>query len=177
MLDRVVRILDGALTAIGRGVSFLVLAMIGLIGFEMIARGAFGQPSAWAHELSTWLLTALIFLGGPYALLRGNFVRVDVVFGGLGPRAKALVDTFCSSLFAAVFIGVLIWMGGDFFASSFAMGERSATGGWGGPVWAAKLLVPLGGVLLGLAWLGHVLRLWRDVLDPDAAARGGQEQD
>jgi len=164
MLDSTVRFLDSLLTVIGKSVALLVLGMGGLICLEMVSRGAFGISQPWTHEMSTWLLTTFIFLGGPYALLRGHFVRVDVVFGRLSPRSQALMDTTVSTALAALFIGVLIWRGGELFLSSYAMNERSATGSWGGPVWVAKLMVPAGSCLLALAWLTHILKAWQKAL-------------
>lgn len=164
MLDSSVRFLDSLIAIIGKSVALLVLGMGGLICMEMFSRGAFGVSQPWTHEMSTWLLTAFIFLGGPLALLRGNFVRVDVIFGRLSPRSQALMDTTVSTVLALLFIGVLIWRGGELFLSSYAMNERSATGSWGGPVWLPKLMVPAGSCLLLVAWLTHILKVWQKVL-------------
>lgn len=171
MRDSMIRIIDGLLGAIGRGVSLLVPAMIVLIVLEMVLRGGFNRPTPWAHELSGWLLTIFVFLGGPYALIRGKFVRVDVVYGQMSPRSRLLVDTFVSTLLVVVFVGVLFWLGGKFFLTSYGVGEVSATGNWRGPVWAAKLMVPLGSLLLLLGWLSHLLHLWQDA----ARSKGGDE--
>lgn len=165
MVESLIRMIERVVSGLGRAVSFLVLGMMGLIVVEMVSRGMFERSLPWTHELSSWLLTTFIFLGGPYALLRGQFVRVDVVFERLSPRARFLVDLLFSTTLFAAFVGVLVWRGGDFFMSSFAMGERSATGVWGGPVWLVKLMIPLGSSLLCLAWVAHLLRSWRDWQD------------
>lgn len=162
-MERLIRSIDALLAGIGRVVALLVLVMIGVTVMEMAGRGLFAHPTPWAHELSSWLLTAFIFLGGPYALSRGQFVRVDVFHEHYGPRMRAIVDTCVSTIVFVLFAYALIWVGGKFALSSFAMDERSATGGWGGPVWVAKAMMPIGSVLLCLAWLSHILKLWRDV--------------
>ncbi|HYG41420.1 MAG TPA: TRAP transporter small permease subunit [Bordetella sp.] len=169
MLDALTRAIDGVLGAIGRFVSLFVLGMMALILFEMVARGVFSQSLPWTQEISTWLLTIFVMIGGPYALLRGQFVRVDVIFARLSHRNRAIVDTFLSTTLLVLFVGVLVWRGGDFFLSSYAMNEQSATGSWGGPVWIPKLMIPVGGAMLGLAWLSHLLHLWRDP-PPEAPA-------
>src|SRR5690606_31487486 len=116
-----------------------------LIIFEMASRGLFAQSFPWTQDISAWLLTIFVMIGGPYALLRGQFVRVDLIFARLSKRNQAIVDTFLSTALLVLFVGVLVWRGGDFFLSSYAMTERSATGAWGGPVWIPKLMIPLGG--------------------------------
>lgn len=163
MLDALCRAIDRALALIGRTVALTVLVMIALITVEMFSRGVLNISLPWVQDLCAWLLTALIMLGGPYALLRGQFVRVDIVFAQLSPKNKAIVDSVFTTTLLALFIWVLVTKGGDFFLSSFAMDERSATGSWSGPVWVAKFMVPLGGVLLGLAWVAHLVRAWHDV--------------
>lgn len=170
MLHTLAQIIERALSTIGRAVALLVLLMIALITIEMFARGVMGISFPWVQDLGSWLLTILIMIGGPYALLRGQFVRVDILFARLRPKQKALVDTIFSTTLMALFVGVLVVKGGDFFLSSYAMGERSATGAWGGPIWVAKLMVPLGGTLLAVAWLAHLIRSWHEAttLAPEA---------
>ncbi len=161
VVDILVRRIERLVGVLGRAVSFLVLGMMTLIVIEMVSRGMFSVSLPWTHELSSWLLTTFIFLGGPYALLRGQFVRVDIVFTRLSRRGRFVVDLLFSTTLFVAFVGVLVWRGGDFFLSSFAMGERSATGVWGGPVWLVKLMIPLGASLLCVAWLAHMLRSWQ----------------
>jgi len=166
MLDTLARAIDRTLQWLGRVVALTVLGMIALITVEMFSRGVLNISLPWVQDLCAWLLTALIMLGGPYALLRGQFVRVDIVFARMSPRNKAIVDSIFTTVLLALFIWVLVTKGGDFFLSSFAMNERSATGSWGGPVWVAKLMVPLGGVLLGFAWFAYLVRIWHALKTP-----------
>lgn len=172
MLRRTVAVIDAVIAGLGKLVALLILAIIAIMIAEMISRDLFSVSMSWAGELSSWLLVAMIFLGGPWALARGNFVRVDAVFDRFGPRTKALVDTVISSVLFALFCGVLIKFGGDFALKSFAMGERSATGGWGGPVWAAKALVPIGAIFLAFAWLSHLYHAWQGE-EPSGEAEEG----
>ena len=165
MLRKVSGYIDQVLELIGKAIAMLIFLMIGVIVFEMIARGLFDMPTSWAHELSSWLLTLFILLGGPWALAKGQFVRVDVFHAQMSPKTKALVDTFISTILFALFVAVLIWLGGKFAISSFLIGERSATGGWAGPVWVPKFAIPLGAVLLSFAWISHLIRLWEAVVD------------
>lgn len=168
MLESIIRRLDAFLSGLGQLTALAVLGMAALISVELFSRGVLQISQPWVQDVSSWLLTIFIYLGGPYALLRGNFVRVDVIFGRFSMRTQALVDSIFSTTLVALFLGVLLWRGSEFFLNSFAMGERSATGAWGGPVWLAKSMVPLGAGLLLLAWLVHVLRAWQRVLSPQA---------
>jgi len=169
MLDTAITALDRVITTLGRAVALLVLVIIAVMIFEMVSRGVFGRSAAWAGDVSAWLLVAFIFLGGPWALARGKFVRVDALHEHFRPMTKAIIDSTVSTLLFAVFAAALLKLGGEFASKSFAMGERSATGSWNGPVWLAKAMMPLGTGFLVLAWLLHLLRLWRDALRPGEA--------
>ena len=58
-----------------------------------------------------------------------------------------------------VFAAVMIWKGLDFAYMSFRMGEISPTGAWDGPVYPAKFMIPIGMILISLAWLTRSCRL------------------
>ena len=164
MLDKIIATLETGIAALGKVVALFILVIIAVMIFEMVSRGMFGHSATWAGDVSAWLLVSFIFLGGPWALARGNFVRVDALHEHFPPLVKAIIDTTVSTILFALFIGVLLKFGGEFAMKSFAMSERSATGNWGGPLWLPKMMMPVGAALLCVAWVLHLLRLWRDVL-------------
>lgn len=163
MLVRLVDLLERGLEGMGKAAALLVLAIIGLIVFEMVSRGVFGMPTPWTGDLVSWLLVALVFLGGPWALMQGKFVRVDALYSRFSLRTRTLIDTFISSIFFGLLIWILIGHGYTFAERSFLIGETSATGAWDGPVWIAKALVPFGTSCLALAWLLLICRAWMQV--------------
>ncbi len=166
-LSRISLALDRFIEVIGRTVSLLVLAVIGVVSLEMVLRFVFNKPTPWAHELSAWMQVALVFLGGAYAFTKGQFVRIDILHMRMTARTKALVDLTLGSALLGLFAGVMIWEGADLAWQSFEMGEVSATGAWSGPVFIAKTFVPLGGVLLATAWVSHMLKQLVIVLEAD----------
>jgi TRAP-type mannitol/chloroaromatic compound transport system permease small subunit len=164
MLRTVIDVLERVIAGIGRVVALFVLAIIAIMLYEMFSRAVLGWSVRWASDVSTWLLVSFIFLGGPWALARGKFVRVDAIHEHFSPLTRAIIDTVVSTALFALFVWVLLSFGYEFALKSFAMGERSATGDWGGPVWLAKAMVPVGSALLVLAWVLNILRSWRDAL-------------
>lgn len=169
MIERAIRLIDAAVAGIGKAAAFLVLAILAIIIIEMVARGAFGSSQPWANDVTSWLLAALIFLGGPWALANGYFVRVDALFVRFGWRTRALIDTLVSTALFILFCGTLLYFGWAFFARSLAIFETSASGSWGGPIWLAKGLLPLGALLLALAWISHLYHIWQRGADADRA--------
>ncbi|RAI02193.1 hypothetical protein DLJ53_12565 [Acuticoccus sediminis] len=161
LLDRAIRLVDALIALLGRCAAFTVIGIIATILIEMIARGGFSRSQPWANDVTAWLLAALIFLGGPWALATGNFVRVDALYDRFSARTRAWIDTVISTALFALFCGTLLKFGWTFFARAYSVGETSANGNWGGPVWVAKGLLPLGAVLLILAWISHLYHAWR----------------
>ena len=165
-MDAVIRSIDAVVALVGKTVSVVVVAMTGIIIFEMTTRGLFGVASPWAYDLSGWLLATYIFLGGAYALQQNRFVRVDILYTRFRPRTRALIDATIGTVLFVLFAGTLLRLGSDFALRSIEMREVSATGAWQGPVYVAKTMLPIGVLLLCLAWLSHVLKLLRDAFAP-----------
>ena len=115
-----------------------------------------------AHSCRTLVFPARVtcefVLGGAYALQRGYFVRVDVFYTKLTPRMQAWIDVTISTALFVLFASVLIWRGFALAITSYEMNEISSTGIWNGPVWPAKFMVPIGMLLLSVAWFTRVAR-------------------
>ena len=148
-----VRSIERFVEAVGRVVSLGIFLLIGVVMYEVLARYFFNLPTRWTYDTSGWLQVAYVFLGGAYALQKGYFVRVDV-----SPRTQAWIDVTFSTVLFLLFAGVLAWRGFVLAMASYAMNEVSSTGTWDGPVWPAKFMVPIGVVLLSLAWFARVAR-------------------
>src|SRR5690625_6293231 len=77
MLEKITIGLESFLSVIGRAIAYLVLFMAALVCFELVSRWFFSTSQPWVHDVSAWLLTAFVFLGGPYALLRSEGTRLN----------------------------------------------------------------------------------------------------
>jgi TRAP-type mannitol/chloroaromatic compound transport system permease small subunit len=158
MLKRLAAAIDAFGTLLGRAVSYLIFVMIAIIAIEVVARYFFNQPTRWVQDVSGWLQVAYVFLGAAFALKHGYLVRVDVAFMHFGARGRALVDLTVSTVLFVCFAAVLIWKGFEFGYASYRMGEVSPSAMWAGPVYPSKFFVPIGMVLLSLAWVAHLCR-------------------
>lgn len=170
-MKRFTDIVEAVNTAIGKAVSLLIFAMIGVIAVEVVGRYFFNAPTPWAHDVSSWLQVVYVFLGGAFALHRGYMVRVDILYTNFPPRVQAAVDLSVSTVLFGCFAYVMLWKGGRMGLQSFNMGETSATGVWDGPVWPFKLMVPLGVALVTLAWTSLMMQQAVRLFRPDAAPR------
>jgi TRAP-type mannitol/chloroaromatic compound transport system permease small subunit len=98
----------------------------------------------------------MTFLGGGYSLLHGGHVKVDFFYQRWSPRTKAVMDLI-TYLFFFAFCFVLIWYGGGVAWESIKEG-RESTSAWAPPLWPSQIMIPLGGLLVGIQGLAKWMR-------------------
>lgn len=143
---------------IGRWVSLAVLFLFVFLLIDVIMRYLVGRPTIWTSELATLIFGGYAVLGGGYLLAERAHVNVDIFYGKLSPKRKALLDILTWPLFL-LFVGVLLWQGWVIASDSITNLERSNSI-WNPPLWPTKSLIPVAAILL---LLQGFVRLWADV--------------
>src|SRR4051812_46605181 len=83
---------------VGRATSWLALGLALVMGTNVLLRYGFSIGSIWMQEFEWHIMVPICLFGMSYALLKGEHVRVDVVFQYFSPRNKHLVDVITSIL-------------------------------------------------------------------------------
>ena len=78
--------------AIGRGVSWLTLAMVLVTFAVVVLRYAFSLGWVWMQESYVWLHGIVFMAAAGYTLLHNGHVRVDIFYRPGSARYKAWVD-------------------------------------------------------------------------------------
>jgi TRAP-type mannitol/chloroaromatic compound transport system permease small subunit len=134
--------------------------MIMFMGFsttaDVILRTLLNRPIVWSFDAACYISAAVAFLTGGYGLLTDRHVKVDVVYGRFSPRVRAAVDV-CTSFLFFFFCAVLVWIGLKTAMESLKSGAR-AGGVLNFPLFVPQLLVPVGGLLLGLQGIFHLVK-------------------
>ena len=110
MIKNIINTIDSLNETIGRAASWLVLAMVLLICYDVTMRYSFHQGSVALQELE-WHLFALIFLlGSAYTLKHNNHVRVDILYQSqyLSNKHRALINIFGILLFLIPFCVLIL---------------------------------------------------------------------
>ena len=156
-LLRLARLIDALNTAVGRTAMWLILAATLISAGNALMRYSLDLSSnAWL-ELQWYLFAAVFLLCAPYTLLKNEMVRIDVVAGRLSRRTQVWIDVAGTLFFLlpmALLLMTLSWPG---FVQSFLRDEVSANAG-GLVVWPARLLIPVGFVLLALQGLSELIK-------------------
>lgn len=167
------RSIDAAAAALGKALSWLVLAAVVVSSVNATIRFVFNASSnAWL-EAQWYLFGAVFLLGAGYTLLRGEHIKIDIVAARLPRRVRDWIDIVGHVVFLIPFCLVMIYGGWAFFTRSFVSGEYSSSAG-GLILWPAKLLIPLGFALLlaqGVSELIKRIAVMRGLMpDPHADA-------
>jgi TRAP-type mannitol/chloroaromatic compound transport system permease small subunit len=154
--------IDGLSRGLGRLAAWLGLAMVMIGAFNAVARyggrfvGLNLSSNAWI-ELQWYLFSAVFLLGAAATLEANAHVRVDVLYGRLGERARAAIDLAGTALFLIPFCIFGILVSWPAVAASWSILEMSPDPG-GLPRYPIKSLIPLAFALLILQGIAGAVR-------------------
>lgn len=157
-----VNLIDAVNRRIGRAIMYGLFGLMAILLWSSVSK-TFFTPSLWTLETAQFAMVAYYILGGPYALLMGANVRMDLFYGDWSPRRKAAVDSF-TVLFLIFFLSVLLY--GALGSTAYSLGywgdapmsyflglitgteeigrlERSSTA-WRPYIWPVKAVMILG---------------------------------
>lgn len=160
--SRVAAAVDGLNEWIGRGVEWLALAMVLIGAYNALARYAtrftdLALASNALFELQWYLFSLIFLLGAAYGLNHDVHVRVDVLYGRLSARGKAVVDLLGSVLFLAPFCVLMLWVSFPAVRNSWVIREVSPDPG-GLPRYPIKALILVSFGLLLLQGLSQIMK-------------------
>jgi TRAP-type mannitol/chloroaromatic compound transport system permease small subunit len=142
---------------IGRSVCWLILVAVVVSAGNATVRYALDTSSnAWL-ELQWYLFSAVFLLCAGYTLLRNEHVRIDILSNHFPRRTQIWIDILGSCLFLlpmAVLIGVLSW---PVVVDAYVRHEVSSDAG-GLLRWPARILVPIGFLLLSLQGISELIK-------------------
>ena len=156
-LLRLSGLIDALNERVGRLSYWLILVMVLVSAGNASVRYAFDRSSnAWL-EIQWYLFSAVFLLGAGYTLLHNQHVRIDVISGRLSKRARAWIDVLGTLFFLLPMAIAIMWMSWPVFVQSFELHEESSNAG-GLIVWPARLMVPVGFVLLVLQGISELIK-------------------
>jgi len=140
-----------------------VLALTGLVTFDVLMRYFFDRPQLFVDELASFLLVFVVFAGLAYTFRAGGHVRIDLVTSSLPRPVRAWLRVVTLAL-GLVFLGAAIWVTALSSVGSYRYGRVSAVMLY--PLWVPMLLIPAGLLLMAVAMLVAFVRQVRASLGP-----------
>jgi TRAP-type mannitol/chloroaromatic compound transport system permease small subunit len=154
------RWVDSWLVRTGQWVSWLWLALLAVIVTNVVLRYAFGEGRIEFEEIQWHLYATGFLLGLGYTYQADGHIRVDVLHERLSPRAQAWLELYGIGLFLLPFIALVLIFAVPFVWVSFQQGEVSQAPSGLPFRWLIKGMLPLGFLLLLLAVLSRLSRVW-----------------
>ncbi len=150
-----VRIVERFNWLLGRGAMYSLLALMGVLLWGALARGA-GSPPIWTDEMAQFILMGYFMIGGAYSLQLGSAVRMDLLYSRWSDKKRALVDiiTIGTLLF---YLGVLLWGGLESVQYALEYGERRR-GFWRPYMAPVKIIMVIGIVMMLLQCTAFLIR-------------------
>lgn len=149
--------IDVLIDFVGRVTSWVALLLAFVMGANVLLRYGFSIGFIWSQELEWHLLVPICLLGMSYALLYGEHVRVDIVYAGLKPRTKRVIDII-GALLSAGFCFVVILLSLPYVYQSWSIGEGTANPGGIDYRYIVKSIIPIGFALLLLQSVSQAIR-------------------
>jgi len=147
----------------GKISSWFTLALIFLVGFDVIARYFFDSSRAWVMELE-WHLFALIFLmGSAFCFKNDQHVRVDLFYADFSTKNKALVNLVGGIFLLVPWCVFIIYTSFDYALLSYQIDEKSPDPGGLPFRYLIKFAIVLGFFLLTIQALISILLSAKDL--------------
>ena len=149
--------IDALNERVGHFSYWLILVAVLVSAGNAIVRYVFDMSSnAWL-ELQWYLFSAVFLFCAGYALLHNQHVRIDVISSRLSKRARAWIDILGTLFFLLPMAIAIMWMSWPVFVQAWELQEMSGNAG-GLIVWPARLMVPVGFLLLILQGVSELIK-------------------
>jgi len=142
--------LDNIIAIIGKSVSWLNVALIILICFDVLFRYFFAFTKNWIIELE-WHFFALVFiLGSAYALQEDKHVRVDVFYQRFSEKTQTIINLTGTIVFLLPWCYLVMTTAYKFANNSWYIKEGSPQPGGLPARYIIKGMIVVGFFLLAL---------------------------
>lgn len=139
---------------IGRVVMYGLFLLMLILLWSSVSK-TFFTPSLWTLETAQFAMVAYYMLGGPYSILMGANVRMDLFYGEWSLRRKAITDLF-TVLFLIFYLAVLLY--GAIGSTAYSLGY-----------WGSEPISFFAGLVTGSEEVGRLERsstAWRPYIWP-----------
>lgn len=144
----------------------LILALMFLIGADVLGRNLFGTPISGVPELVSLSIVVIVFLQAPHALKEEKLTRSPALTDMLKrkrPGAGRTLETLFDLIGVGV-IGAILYASWPLLARAWHRGDFvGAIGDFTAPTWPVKAVIILGSAILILQFNARIYRRHRGV--------------
>ena len=156
-MQKLLLLVDKASTLAGHVTGWAIVALTGLISWEVFSRYVLNVPHPWVLDAQIMLYGLLFMMAGAYTLAKGGHVRGDVLYGFFAPRTQATIDLVLYILFFLPGIFALTYAGWIFANESMVIREQTFSPD-PLPLYPFKFVIPLAGIFLMFQGVVEIVR-------------------
>lgn len=152
------RTIDAISEWTGKATSWLCVALVLVLAYDILMRYAFGSATVWAYETAVMLGATIYVMGWAYIQQRREHIRIDVFFARLSPKTRLVIDLLGNLLFLLPLLAVMIDTSIFYMLRAWRIHERLAETFWYPPAGPFKTMLVVGLSLFALQSLVQVIR-------------------
>jgi TRAP-type mannitol/chloroaromatic compound transport system permease small subunit len=152
----ILNVIDNINQWAGKIVSWVILAIMLSIVYDVFMRYFIRKPTIWADELCEIMLLCIVCIGAGTGLLHNSHVKVGILYDKWSPKVRALVDLVTYPIILLICV-ILVTDGSRIAWDSYLHSSRTETV-FRPLLWPIQSLIPIAGVLLGMQVLAKWLR-------------------
>ncbi len=153
----VLSVVSRAINAVG---TLVVLALVGAVNFDVIARGVFNAPFRGTVELVQFSIVLIVFLQLPDVVRSGKLTRSDGLLLALGsskPRVTGTIRRVIDAMSAVLMLLIAITIWPEFVEAWETSDFFGTPGIFTAPWWPVRLVIFLSASLCCALWVCKAL--------------------
>lgn len=139
-------------------ISWLAVALVVVLVFDVVERYVFGGATIWAYETGVMLGATIYIMGWAYVHRIREHIRVDVFYVHLSPRVQVIIDIVGTLLFLLPLLYVMIDTSIFYMVRAWKIGEVLSETFWYPPAGPFRTMVVVGLFLFALQTVAHFIR-------------------
>ena len=158
ILKKILKTIDTlSITAgsVGKWFAFL-LVLAG--SYDAIARHFFNAPTIWAYDVLCMAGGVTYMLGASYVYHKDLHTRVDIIYGSVSKKKKAIIDIICSIIMFFPLMSVMLILATKWAVKAWKINEVMFTSFWYPPAAPYRTVFAIGIFLLILQGIARFVR-------------------
>jgi TRAP-type mannitol/chloroaromatic compound transport system permease small subunit len=152
------RVVDAISEWIAKVISWLAVALVLVLVFDVTERYVFGGATVWAYETAVMLGGTIYVMGWCYVHRMREHIRVDVFYVHFSPRVQVIIDIVGTLLFLLPLLYVMIDTSIYYMVRAWKIDEVLAETFWYPPAGPFRTMVVVGLFLFTLQVMAHLIR-------------------
>ena len=157
-MQKLLSLIDRITGKVGVIAAWLIVPLVAATAYEVFSRYLLNAPTVWAFEIGYMMMGSHFLLGAAYTLRQGSHVRVDLIYGHVSPKTRAVIDVVGYLFLLLPLVIWLSWGLWDYFITAWVDNETSGASSWNPVVWPYRLVFFTSFVVLTLQIIGEVIK-------------------